>query len=158
MAKITILAIRHKPAAAYPAQMAETQREPTELPQVFIRERMKAATPRMTAKVLAEKMETSEAQISRLLGGQRKLSLEWLFAFSKALDVPIELLFVPPGEATPEMQLRAALLSFGVHRDDLGTAVSVVKGFLGDGDEPERDRLPDDQSAYTSRHRAKAPS
>lgn len=139
--------------------MAETQHEPTDLPQVYIRERMKAAKPRITAKMLAETMGTSEAQISRLLGGQRKMTLEWLYAFAKALNAPIDLLFTPPGEATPEMQLRAALLSFGVHRDDLTTAVSVVKGFLSGGDdEPEHEHHHGDQSAYTTPRRVKAPS
>lgn len=138
--------------------MVETQLEPTDLPQVYIRERMKAAKPRITAKVLAEKMGTSEAQISRLLGGQRKMTLEWLYAFAKALNAPIDLLFTAPGEATPEMQLRAALLSYGVDSEDLGRAVSAVKVFVDDPDEQPLSGLPDDQSELASVRRAKVPS
>jgi transcriptional regulator with XRE-family HTH domain len=76
-------------------------KEPTELPRVFIRERMKK--PRVTAKELAEKMETSEAQVSRLLSGKRKMSLEWLYAFSQALDVPIAALFHAPDD--PDLKI-----------------------------------------------------
>lgn len=70
--------------------------EPTDLPPLYIRERMR--DPRITGDTLAERMGTTPATVSRLLNGKRKMTLEWLFAFSKALAVPIETLFTPPGE------------------------------------------------------------
>lgn len=60
--------------------------------------------------------------------------------------------------ATPEMQLRAALLAFGVDKEDLGRALSSVKVFVDDLDEQSSGSLPDDQSAPANRRRAPVPS
>lgn len=85
-------------------------KEPTELPRVYIRERMKE--PRVTAKQLAEKMETSEAQISRLLSGKRKMTLEWLYAFARTLDVPIATLFQDPQSAETPIREKSEIFAF----------------------------------------------
>jgi len=71
-----------------------------------------------------------------------------------------DLLTRPPEEApkTPEMQLRAAMLSYGVDSEDLGRAVSAVKVFVDDPDEQSSQDPLDDQSAPSSGRRAKEPS
>jgi len=58
---------------------------------------------------------------------------------------------------TPEEQLRAALLSFGVDAEDLGRAVSAVKVFVDDPVERSSAAPPDDQSERASPRRAKVP-
>lgn len=137
--------------------------EPTELPKLFIQERMKAATPRITGDLLAERMGTTPATISRLLNGRRKMTLEWLYAFSKALNAPIASLFAPPSEepsaSSPEVQLRSALLALGVDRRELDRVVDVAKTFTR---RPAEERLeqtpPDDQSQPASPRRESTPS
>lgn len=142
--------------------MASKPHEPTELPPLYIRERMNAASPRVTGEVLAERMGTTPATISRLLNGKRKMTLEWLYAFSRALGVPIAELFSPPSEpADTEGQLRAAMVAFGVHEDDLGRAVSAVKIFVDEdegGDEQPSPGLPRDRSEPSNRPRESKPS
>lgn len=135
--------------------MAKDSPEPTELPELFIRERM--LSPRVTGDELAERMGTTPATISRLLNGRRKMTLEWLYAFSKALNAPIADLFSPPSEDS-EAKLRSVLTSMGVDNNDLGRAVSSVKVFL---DGPGELRSPDpqrDQSEPASRPREAGPA
>lgn len=97
--------------------MSEDDDEPRELPPLFIRKRMKLAKPPFTGKVLAEKMGTSEAQVSRLLGGKRKMSLGWLYAFSKAMDVPIAELFTDPKSQ-----------SHTITKDQIQAVLAMVEG------------------------------
>lgn len=145
------------PQSSYFWAMVSDNDGPTELPPLYIRERM--ANPRVTGEQLAERMGTTPATISRLLNGKRKMTLEWLFAFAKALNTPISGLFSPPSSGSdPESQLRSALLAYGVDRHDLGRAVSSVKVFLDGHDEQSSQDLPDDQSAPSSGRREPVPS
>lgn len=59
---------------------------------------------------------------------------------------------------TPEAQLRAALLAYGVDREDLNRAVSAVKIFLDDDDERPEQGHSLDQSSPSTPHHTKVPS
>lgn len=59
---------------------------------------------------------------------------------------------------TPEGQLRAAILNFGVHPDEVGRAVSAVRLFLDDDDGQSSQDPLDDQSEPATRRHAKEPS
>lgn len=134
--------------------------EPTDLPPVFIRERMKY--PRLTGEVLAERMSTTPATVSRLLNGKRKMTLEWLFAFSKALDTPISELFLPPqqddrvyGEAAiSDLLERIDFIPAG----DGPRAYRVLLSVFGEDDEKSSQSPDHDQSSPASRPRAGSPS
>lgn len=139
--------------------MAIENDEPTEVPPLYIRERMKALG--ITGEKLAELMNTTPATVSRLLNGKRQMSLGWLFAFARALNTPIEMLFSQPGTITlksPESDLRSSLLAFGVEAEDLGRAISAVKVFLDDPDEQSSQDPLDDQSELSSRRHEPVPS
>lgn len=134
--------------------------EPTELPPLYIRERMKLP-PKVTGDELASRMNTTPPTISRLLNGQRKMTLAWLYAFSKALETPIAEFFTPPSSEprTPEEALRSAMLAFGVDKDELGKAVSAVRLFLDEEDAVQSSPTPPgDQPEPASPHRVKVPS
>ncbi len=60
--------------------------------------------------------------------------------------------------ATPEQQLRSALLSFGVDAEDLNRAVSSVRVFVDDPDEQSSEGPLDGQSSRASRRREEVPS
>ncbi|HWK65367.1 MAG TPA: hypothetical protein VNS34_10525 [Rhizobiaceae bacterium] len=60
--------------------------------------------------------------------------------------------------ATPEAQLRSALLAFGVDAEDLGRAVSSVKVFVDDHDEQSSQGLHRDQSSPSNGRREVEPS
>jgi hypothetical protein len=62
------------------------------------------------------------------------------------------------GATSPEAQLRAALLAFGVDASDLGKAVGMVKGFLTAPDEQPPETPPGDRSGRASRRREEVPS
>jgi transcriptional regulator with XRE-family HTH domain len=81
--------------------MSEDDDEPKELPQLFIRERMK--TKGITGVVAAERMSTTPATVSRLLNGKRRMTLGWLYAFAKALEEPIASLFYAPDDPSIEI-------------------------------------------------------
>lgn len=107
---------------------------------------------------LARHLNVAHPQITRLLQGARSLKVDEIPKIAEYLELN------PPGfgaptEASrdPETQLRSALLAFGVDRADLGRAVSAVKVFVDDLDEQSSERLPDDQSAPSSRRRVATP-
>lgn len=132
--------------------MATRDQEPTELPPLYIRERM--ATPRVTGEQLAERMGTTPATVSRLLNGKRKMTLEWLYAFAKALNAPIESLLKPARseQSTPEGALKSALLALGVDRSELDQVVRVVMTYVpGDGT-PEQTTSEDRPQPASLRH------
>lgn len=139
--------------------------EPTELPTIFIRERMKAAKPRITAKVLAERMQTSEAQISRLLGGQRRMTLEWLNSFAGAMGVPITQLFTPPGaekeattaKARTEAEVKELLARIDMKPGAIDPVWGLITFYLKSGEQPESSPARD-QSGDATRPRGSAPS
>ena len=58
-------------------------------------------------KRVAERMDTTEAQVSRLLSGQRRMTLEWLAAFAQALDRDIDELLRDPLRPTQQDLLNA---------------------------------------------------
>lgn len=155
--EITILDILARRPCGYIAEMAKTDTEPTELPPLYIRERM--AKPRVTGEALAERMGTTPATVSRLLNGRRKMTLEWLFAFSKALGTPIEDFFTPPSAApqTAEERLRPALLAYGVDRDELDQVIRVIGTYVSD-DEKSEQTSSEDQSEPSNRPHESGPS
>lgn len=139
--------------------MGNKGNDPTDLPPLFIRERM-TGRAKITGAELAERMGTTPATISRLLNGQRKMTIEWLYAFSKALNVPIASLFTPPTKdepLSPEAQLRTALLAYGVNPDELGKAISAVKIFVEEHDEQSSEAPLSGLSGPSSRHREPTP-
>lgn len=132
----------------------EKDAEPTALPPVFIRERMKLM--KIRNKDVAEVIGTSEAQLSRLLSGKRKLTLEWLYAFANALNVPIESLFSPPETSERESRLKVCLLSYGVDVRHIPSLMIAINGFVQDASLSRSDQ-PDDQSERASRPRVTTP-
>lgn len=131
--------------------------DPTDLPPVFIKERMKY--PRITGEVLAERMGTTPATISRLINGKRKLTLEWMFAFAKALDVPISALFTPPqhdGRVRSEADVSKLLEQIAfIPEGDGHRAYKVLISVFGEDDETPSQTPAHDQSSPASLHRAK---
>lgn len=69
-----------------------------------------------------------------------------------------EIVRVSDKATDPEVQLRSALLAYGVDREDLGRAVSAVKVFVDDPDERSSQDLAHDQPEPSSRRRASEPS
>lgn len=138
--------------------MTDRPEEPTDVPPLYIRERLKRMG--MTGEVLSEKIGTTPATISRLLNGRRKMTLEWLYAIAKALGVPVAELFYPPvDDSGPEARLRAALIAYGVNKDDLGRAISAVRLFVNDeGVEQSSEDQYHGRSSPPIRHREDAPS
>jgi len=57
-------------------------------------------------KRVAERMDVTEPTVSRLLSGKRKMTLNYLFAFADALNVPVSNLY-----RDPETPSREELLS-----------------------------------------------
>lgn len=132
-----------------------------EAPRLYIEEWM-ATIPGLDRKRLAQRMKVAGGTISKKLARPGNIDGVWLAQFAAALELsdPIELYRDPTAAAvtSPETRLRAALLAFGIDKDDLGKAVAVVKGFLDDDGERSEPALPGDRSAPASRRRAKEPS
>jgi len=108
-----------------------------------------------------EALGWSQSKISRLENGDTPYNQDDLeFAAEVFGCSPADLITRPPGDAdrTPEIQLRSALLAFGVDAEDLGRAVSSVKVFVDDLDEQPSQDLPDDQHERASGRRVKVPS
>lgn len=133
--------------------------EPTDLPPVFIRERMKY--PRITGEVLAERMGTTPPTVSRLLNGKRKMTLEWLYAFAKALDTPISALFSPPehvGRVSGEVAISKLLEQIDFIPEGEGhRAYRVLVSVFGDASERSSQTQDRDQSSPATRHRSTTP-
>jgi transcriptional regulator with XRE-family HTH domain len=89
-------------------------------------------------KDIAERMETTDATISRLLNGQRGLDLDWLHAFAKALDVPVARLFQEPGASTKaktEPEVKALLKRIdGLPADALNPVWRLISGYIEDAE------------------------
>lgn len=94
----------------------------------------------LTQSQLAEMVDTSQPQIKRLESGERELTPAWAERLAQPLKTSaIELLFPGLGIPTdPVERLRAALLAYGVHPDDLSRIVKVIDGFVDDADDDER--------------------
>lgn len=96
--------------------------------------------------------------ISRYETGEREWGKGYLEALAHAVGKRVPDLFSPPTE-DPEAKLRAALLSYGVDRDDLSPAIRAVKGFVSDLDGGQSQ--PDHSQAHTepaNRRRESEPS
>lgn len=111
---------------------------------------------------LAEHLGLAHPQITHMLNGKRQLKVDEVPRIAEFLGID------PPGYphvsgkarlpgAVSEANLRSALLAFGVDREDLGRAVSAVKVFVDDLDEPRSPSLPDDQSGSSNPRRARVP-
>lgn len=92
----------------------------------------------MKNKDVAEKMGTSDVNVSRLLSGQRGLDLEWLHAFSRALEVPIWELFQPPGyngKASGEAEVKALLRRVeGLPDEAVSHVWRLISGYVQDAE------------------------
>lgn len=96
--RLTKIDIQSNTDNVYDTRMTTT--EHTALPKLFIREWAKHKG--FDQKILAEKMDTTEATVSRLLSGQRKMTLEWLSAFSEVLGcMPADMFASPSGGHPP---------------------------------------------------------
>lgn len=101
----------------------------------------------LTAKQLAEKIGTTEATISRLATGQRKLTEEWMRKIAKALDVsPTDLLRLPlledfQDDAVPYISAAEPELTRAVHGRDLNFWRIVSDALVGIGLKPGDVRL-----------------
>ena len=120
---------------------------------VFIIERMEKA--RLNNKLIAEKMETSDVNVSRLLTGKRGLDLDWLRAFAAALNVHVSELFLPPerdlGRVADDDEILALLRRIG-GLDDRGVelAFTVISNHLSVSRSPRPSSSPADDRPDTS--------
>lgn len=108
---------------------------------------------------LAERLGIAHPQITMLKTGRRDLKVREIPVIAEYLGK------APPawdvGAVEPEAadrQLRAALLAYGVDREDLGRAVSAVKVFVDHPDEQPPQDLPHDRSVPSNRLRESEPS
>lgn len=117
---------------------------------------------KLTQAQLAAKADTSQPQIARLENDERELTRAWAERLAPALKTsPVFLVFPElemQADVITEAQMRAALLAYGVHGDDLPSVLKAISGFVSADDvQPEPDP-PRDRSAPASRRRATAPS
>lgn len=71
----------------------------------------------------AERMDTDQATISKLLNGKLRMSDVWLFGFAEALDVDVADLFRDPKRPTQEELLA------GLSDDDTRKVISMIEAF-----------------------------
>lgn len=107
---------------------------------------------------LAAKLGVAHPQISMLKAGKRDLKVrevpliaEYLKKAPPSWDVRFS------GSEDSERDLRAALLAYGVDREDLARAISAVRVFVDDLDEQSSPDPLEDQSAPSNRRRAPTP-
>ena len=118
----------------------------------------------ITQEELAEQIGQTSGAISQLENGIINYTQPTLEAIASALKCrPGDLLSSPPpGDetpATPEAQLRAALLAFGVDPRTLSRAIAVIKsGFTKAAEGTPEQNLPDDLSEPANLHRELTPS
>lgn len=137
-----------------------TTTEQTMLPKLFIREWAKHKG--MGQKILAEKMDTTEATVSRLLSGQRKMTLEWLAAFSAALGCAPSDMFTPPSGGMAPIQGDSQILETlrrieGLNEQDITIALSIISNAIRVNAASQSQTQPDDQSELASPHREPKP-
>lgn len=111
-------------------------------------------------KDVAELMETSDVNVSRLLSGQRGIDIEWLHAFAKALNVHVSELFLPPSrdkKVSGESDVKALLRQIeGLPEDAVNPIWRLVVGYIEDAARSEQNRL-HDQSEPANPRRAPTP-
>jgi len=117
--------------------------------------------PGKTQVGLAQHLGIAHPQITHLLSGKRRLNVDEVPRIAEYLELD------PPGfppvtHGSPtasgaEARLRSALLAFGVDREDVNRAVSAVKVFVDDLDEPQSPDPLDDRSGSASPRRARVP-
>ncbi|MXN51877.1 hypothetical protein GR158_12165 [Shinella sp. AETb1-6] len=129
---------------------------------VFIIERME--TEGLNNKLIAEKMDTSDVNVSRLLTGKRGLDLGWLQAFAAALNVHVSELFLHPqrdmGRKASDEEI-LALLRRVPGLDDRGVelAFTVISNHLSVSRSPKPSSSSvDDQSGTPSPRRGSSSS
>lgn len=107
----------------------------------------------------------NETFVRDILARQKSPSVDKLQCVAKVLGVSVGYLLgeteAKKGGANtldPESALRSALLAFGVDREDVSRAVSMVKVFVDDLDEQSPPSPPGDQSEPASPRRGSVPS
>jgi transcriptional regulator with XRE-family HTH domain len=116
----------------------------------------------LTQSQLAELAGTSQPQIRRLENGDRELTVAWAERLAGPLNTtPVGILFPhlqTDRTQTPTEQLRAALIAYGVDREDLGPILRVINGFVNsDADDDEQPRSDRSPSARASRRHEPTP-
>lgn len=145
--------------ASMALKLAMSEKDPTDLPPIYIREWIDHLE--LDQKDLAEPMGTSDSQISRLLTGKRKLSLEWMASFARALNVQVSDLFKPPvtadGRTQNDDEIRTLLKAIkGLEDKDITMLLSIIKNAIqANSIERERTQLRDQSEPTTLRHAEK---
>lgn len=133
--------------------------EPDTLPKLFIREWAKHKG--FGQKHLAERMGTTEATVSRLLSGQRKMTLEWLSAFSQAMDCDASEMFRAPEAADGPIRGERAIYDTlkrieGLSDYNVSVVLSIIMNALkAQSSEREQSRSDDQPAPATDRHEVK---
>lgn len=131
-------------------------------PRLYIEEWMQTVDG-LDRKRLAERMNVSPGTITKKLSKPQSIDGEWVAKFAEGLGLanPLDL-YKKPGRSAmkpdPEMQLRSALLAFGVDRDELDQVVRVIRTYVADvASEISEQTSSEDQPQPASRHREPAP-
>lgn len=141
--------------------MGKKQSTSAEIEGVFIKELMDER--RLKNKDIAELMGTSDVNVSRLLSGERGLSLDWLLQFAKALNVHISELFLPPQspsfkKASGEKEVKKLLRQIdGLPEDALEPLWGLVTFYLPKGGAQSEHSPSRDQPEPANLRRSPAP-
>ena len=87
----------------------------------YIREWMKVRG--LNQSRIAERLETEQAAISKLLNGKQQLTETWLLGFAEALDLEVADLFRDPKRPTQEELLA------GLSSTDAKKVISMIEAF-----------------------------
>lgn len=126
-----------------------------EPPRLFIEEWM-ATLPGLDRKGLASRMKVSPGTITKKLAKPESIDGEWLARFATGLGLgnPIDLFRDP--SATPKADsiasLRAALLAYGVDRDELDQVIRVIGTYVSDDEKSEQTSSEDQSQPSNPRH------
>src|SRR5690242_7191450 len=113
--------------------MAPRPRPARERKRHFFREWREMRFPNQAA--AEDALGWSQSKVSRLESGSTPYNQDDLEHAAEVFGCsPADLVSGPPDREpkSPELQLRSALLAFGVDRDELGRAMSVIRGFVAD--------------------------
>lgn len=113
---------------------------------------------KMTQDALAEKIGVTSGAISQLENGLINYTQPTLEAIARALECsPADLLYGPPAktEDEAERRLSVALREFGVHPQEIGTLVRLIRGAVENAAGSQIQTDPHDQSAPATPRRAR---
>lgn len=108
-----------------------------------------------------EALGWSQSKVSRLESGRTPYNQDDLEHAAEVFGCrPADLLAGPPssGAKNPEQDVRAALLAYGVDREELPAVMKAISGFVSDADEQSPQDPRHDQSEPANRRRESEPS